>query len=55
MPQAYYNDEIEESTPESKPGTVSAEEGELYSFEGFKIESNTKVTLMPSPLNKPYG
>jgi hypothetical protein len=55
MPQAYYNDEILEPTPESKPVTVSEEEGQLYSFEGFKIESNTKVTLMPSTLIKPYG
>ena len=55
MPQAYYNEPPEAVTP--KTGQVTQPETEevesdLYSFDGYTVETNTKVVLI-AKLNRP--
>ena len=58
MPQAYYD---EAAVPAPAPAETPLTAGEppapeaAYSFEGYRIEFNEKVMLIPAPLTKTYG
>ena len=58
MPQAYYDETTPLTPPVTgaplTPGEPPAAET-LFSFEGYRIEFNEKVMLIPTLLTKPYG
>lgn len=58
MPQAYY-DESAANTPAAVEPVATPDDAaakkDLYTFEGFTVESNTKVLLIPKMQNSKHG
>ncbi|RYY59738.1 MAG: hypothetical protein EOO05_12340 [Chitinophagaceae bacterium] len=66
MPQAYYDESAASAatpagaaiTPpvnQAQPMVDGTAENDLYTFEGFTVESNTKVLLIPKMNHRKHG